>query len=101
MNTWYMFDNRMKFQFIIGTILIGLIGCHNRLNSRNDSYDTNPVYPSYQESEPYAILAGQHIWQDGSTSNLYLIHWSGNALNNQSLLESIVDSYHIRKVNNI
>lgn len=69
----------------------------------NDSLPRDIVYgfeppPSIIEpQEPYATKAGTHTFPDGSWEQLYLIHWSGNALDNTSHLESEIDALGIPK----
>lgn len=92
----------LKYLYIFIILLSGCQQLNKITNgdtvSRDSIYDSRmPIF--IPRTEPYAIFAGKHFEPDGSFENLYLVHWTGNVLNNQSLLESDVDQYGIPKYN--
>ncbi len=85
--------------YMLATLLL-LVGCNglDRLiqgkdRSRNNDYDANsPIAPVVRQ-EPYAVFAGYA--PDGEF--IYLVHWTGNALDKQGMLENAVDAMNIPK----
>ncbi len=80
--------------------MLVLTGCNglDRLiqgkeGSRNNDYDaSSPIAPVVRQ-EPYAVFAGYSPIDE----KLYLIHWTGNALDKQGMLENDVDAMNIPK----
>lgn len=61
--------------------------------SRNDDYEFSSPAVEIPREEPYAVLSGYHV----TGEKLYIIYWTGNTLDNQSMLESDINDLGLTK----
>lgn len=63
---------------------------------RNDVYEPSTPMPPETRTEPYGVFSGYSKYGD----KIYLIHWTGDVLDKQGVLESIIDAMGITKYAN-
>ncbi len=87
----------MKWLVCAMLVLTGCNGLDRLVSGKNGSRNAvgepvSPIAPVVRQ-EPYAVFAGYA--PDGEF--IYLVHWTGNALDKQGMLENDVDAMNIPK----